>query len=198
MLTFIEKIPGTRKANYKCDCGADTTAYTYDVKSGNTKSCGCLRKAVSSERSKTHGHKSNGKRSTTYVAWVNMKRRCSDIHGRDYANYGGRGITVCERWQTFENFLTDMGEPSAGETLDRIDNSLGYSKDNCRWVSRAVQNLNKRSCVRYELNGKNQTLAEWARETGINRTTLWLRIKNGVPLGLALTTKGFLGYRRAA
>jgi hypothetical protein len=96
------------------------------------------------------------------------------------------------RWEEFENFITDMGAPPPGTTLDRIDNMDDYRPGNCRWVSRAVQNLNKRNCVRYTLNGKSQTLAEWARETGIGRVTMLKRIQRGVPLGLALSVKGYL------
>jgi len=89
-----------------------------------------------------------------------------------------------------------MGEPGPGMTLDRIDNMDDYTPENCRWTTRAVQNLNKRNCVRYELNGKSQTLAEWSRETGIGRVTMLKRIQRGVPLHLALTKVGFLKMPR--
>lgn len=107
-----------------------------------------------------------------------------------------RGIRVCRRWEDFSNFLADMGEPGPGMTLDRIDNMGDYRPGNCRWTTYAVQALNKRNCVRYELNGKNQTLSEWSRETGIGRATLLKRIQRGVPLALALTTVGFLRMPR--
>lgn len=125
-----------------------------------------------------------------------MRQRCLSPHSSDYPNYGGRGIRIDPRWNSYEMFLADMGEPEPGMTLDRIDNNGNYSKENCRWATRSVQNLNKRTCVRYELNGRSQTLAEWSRETGIGRTTLLLRIKNGVPLDQALTVRGFHGYQR--
>jgi len=144
----------------------------------------------------THGQRSGefylGKRPKSYAAWVNMRQRCDNVNRKEYSNYGGRGITYDQRWASFVAFLADMGSPQPGETLDRIDNALGYSKANCRWASRAVQNLNKRNCVRYELGGIRQTLAEWARETGIGRVTMLKRIQRGVPLALALTVKGFL------
>ncbi len=143
-----------------------------------------------------HGQRSgehyDGKRPKAYAAWVNMRQRCTNPKLKDFKNYGMRGITYCREWEKFETFYADMGEPEAGMTLDREDNNGDYTKDNCRWVSRAIQNLNKRNCVRYELDGKSQTLAEWSRETGIGRITLLKRIQRGVPLELALTVSGFL------
>lgn len=147
-----------------------------------------------------HGQRSgvlqHGKRPQGYAAWVNMRQRCTNPKTPDFKNYGGRGITHCRRWEAFEAFLSDMGEPEPNMTLDRIDNMGDYTPENCRWITRAVQNLNKRNCVRYELNGKSQTLAEWARETGIGRVTMLKRIQAGVPLRLALTVRGFLPYAR--
>lgn len=149
---------------------------------------------------KTHGMRSgelyNGKRPRAYAAWVNMRQRCTNPKYRDYANWGLRGIVYCREWEQFDNFYRDMGEPPKGTSLDRINNDGDYSKENCRWATRSVQNLNKRNCVRYELNGKTQTLAEWARETGIGRITMLKRIQRGVPLRLALTEKGFLDMRK--
>lgn len=143
-----------------------------------------------------HGQRSGelyrGKRPRGYAAWVNMRQRCVNPKRSDFENYGGRGIKVCARWDDFLTFLADMGAPSPGTTLDRIDNMRDYSPENCRWVTRAVQNLNKRSNVRYTLDGKCQTLSEWSRETGIGRVTMLKRIQRGVPLELALTVKGYL------
>lgn len=191
MLTFLA-YDLRRRARYRCECGVEILAFVYNVTSGHTRSCGCLRRIVTAERSMTHGHKSGGHRSRAYASWVGMKSRCTNPNRPDYQNYGGRGITFDPAWSSFERFFADMGEPGQGETLDRIDNSQGYSEANCRWASWAIQNLNKRTCVRYTFNGKSQTLSEWARETGIGRVTILKRIQRGVPLELALTTKGFL------
>ena len=179
-----------RRAVYRCECGSDFVAFVANVNGGTTRSCGCVRRRVTGDRARIHGHRTA--RTRTYVAWVNMKARCDNQNAREYANYGGRGIAYDPRWSDFTAFLADMGEAPAGLTLDRRDNEQGYAKDNCRWVSRAVQGLNKRNCVRYTLNGKSQTLAEWARETGIGRVTMLKRIQRGVPLGLALSVKGYL------
>ena len=107
-----------------------------------------------------------------------------------------RGITYCREWESFARFIADMGEPGPGMTLDRKNNMGDYTPDNCRWVPRAVQNLNRRSCVRYEFNGKSQTLAEWSRETGIGRVTLLKRLQRGVPLDVALSTAEYLRWKR--
>lgn len=199
MLTFIQdtRSDSGKKALYKCDCGNFLEAFTNNVNRGHTKSCGCLQRATRKVMSTTHGHKSNGKRSKVYVAWVNMKGRCNNANRKDSKNYIDRGITYCIEWESFENFLRDMGEPSKNMTLDRKDNSLGYSKENCRWVSMQVQGVNKRNNVRYELDGKNLTLSEWSEENGIGRITMLKRIQRGVPLNLALTCKGFLRMPRA-
>jgi hypothetical protein len=133
-----------------------------------------------------------GKRPRGYAAWVNMRQRCTNPKLAQWKDYGGRGIGFAPEWNSFDRFLADMGEPAPQMTLDRIDNSKDYGPSNCRWASRAAQALNKRTCVRYELNGKSQTLAEWSRETGIGRVTMLKRIQAGVPLSVALTVKGNL------
>ena len=87
----------------------------------------------------------HGKRWTSeYKTWSCLRDRCRNSKARDYKNYGGRGITVCERWDSFENFLNDMGLRPEGMSLDRIDNDKGYSKDNCRWADKTTQNRNQR------------------------------------------------------
>lgn len=191
MLTFLSDVSSIR-CLYKCDCGNEIIVLKNNVKRGHTKSCGCLRKTVTKERSTKHGHKSGGKRSRAYIAWVNMKSRCNNAKRKDAHNYIGRGINYCERWENFSNFLEDMGEPEYRMTLDRQDNSLGYSKENCRWAAMSVQCTNKRNNVRYELNGKNLTLSEWEKETGVGRATIHKRVMRGVPLEQAITFKGYL------
>jgi hypothetical protein len=138
-----------------------------------------------------HGQRSGelqrGKRPQGYAAWVNMRQRCTNRKSPDWKNYGCRGITYCRRWEVFEAFVADMGTPEPNMTLDRIDNSGDYTPENCRWITRAVQNLNKRNCVRYDMNGQSKTLAEWSRETGIGRVTMLKRLQRGWPIERALT-----------
>ncbi|MCK8648854.1 hypothetical protein M1M06_07325 [Ralstonia insidiosa] len=114
-----------------------------------------------------------------YRIWAQMKGRCTNPNNTSYPRYGGRGITVCERWMTYEGFLADMGHPPAGTTLDRIDNSLGYSPENCRWATWTQQQRNKRSNVFITHAGETLCIAEWAEKSGITSSTLRKRLRDG-------------------
>lgn len=115
----------------------------------------------------------------TYMVWGAMIQRCTNAGRADFYRYGGRGITVSTRWRKFENFLADMGEKPEGKSLDRIDNTQGYSRFNCRWATLSEQALNRRNTHLLTFKSKTQSLTEWARETGINRETLLSRVKLG-------------------
>src|SRR5438876_10103127 len=106
-----------------------------------------------------HGHDRKGKRTRTYRVWNNMIIRCKYPYADNYERYGGRGITVCKRWQTFANFLADMGVCPPGKTLDRLDNSRGYSPANCRWATALEQGANQRNNKRIMFGGRTQHLA---------------------------------------
>lgn len=146
---------------------------------------------------RTHGHKSGGKRSRAYVAWVNMKGRCNNPHRSDASYYALRGISYDPAWESFENFYADMGDPPPEKSLDRVDNNLGYSKANCEWRTSTEQNLNKRNIKRYECNGKSLTLGQWEKETGIQRLTIYYRLKSGKTIAEALNNST-TGLIRAA
>ena len=108
-----------------------------------------------------------------YRAWGNMKSRCSNPKDTNYERYGGRGITVCNKWQSFDGFIDDMYESwNPNLSLDRIDNNGNYCKANCRWATRTEQSNNMRSVPKHTYNGMTKTLAEWARFTGIKPSTL--------------------------
>lgn len=114
-----------------------------------------------------------------YGVWNSMKSRCENPNVKTYPDYGGRGITICERWKKFSNFLADMGEPAPGMTLERIDNNKGYYKENCDWATRTKQGRNKRNNVLLTINGETLPLSAWAERSGIKYATIHQRITKG-------------------
>ena len=170
----------------RCTCGNDTYTDTTKLKSGAVKSCGCKRKE--SARRVVHGGAKRGEHSGAYKTWCSLKQRCLNPRNRDYKNYGARGITVCEHWLKFENFLADMGErPSGKHTIERKNNDRGYNPKNCEWMLRAGQNNNRRNSLHITAFGETRTLADWARHTGINYTTIQMRIYKGMDPEKAMT-----------
>lgn len=154
-----------------CSCGNQKVVDGANLRYGRTNSCGC----------QTHaGHRATHRMSHTTIhnIWCGMRQRCENPNAEAFADYGARGITVCERWQEFENFLADMGEPPKGTSIDRIDNNLGYTPENCRWATRTEQARNKRTVTTIEWRGQVRTIPEWSEVTGIPRKTLWQRFKN--------------------
>lgn len=135
------------RASCVCACETLTEVHLGDLKSGHTKSCGCLAKENLVFRSTTHGLCKN------HLAEMNIRyhmiSRCINPEDGGYSNYGGRGIQVCQHWlESFENFFADMGpRPSKRHSIDRVDNDKGYCKNNCRWATRSQQNRNTRSNV---------------------------------------------------
>ena len=165
-----------------CDCGSVVTKPLSSLRSGYASSCGCLVKEGGNRR--THGMS----KTTEYHSWASMVSRCRCNRNTDYHLYGGRGIAVCERWiDSFENFISDMGmKPSKKHSIDRIDNNAGYSKENCRWATPAMQSRNKRNNRIIEFNGERKVIADWASDLGINFASLLERMEKW-PLHRALT-----------
>jgi len=147
-LLVIEKASPNKKWQSRwlclCDCGTKKVIMQMGLRSGGTKSCGCLSKDF--PHAQTHGHYKNRKATVEYRCWASMKTRCSNPKHKYYKNYGGRGITICDRWlYSFENFLEDMGEKPLPElSLDRIDNDGNYEPENCRWATKEQQIHNRR------------------------------------------------------
>jgi hypothetical protein len=147
--TVLSKAPNRpRIANTfwlcRCDCGTEREVIGTTLRNGVSVSCGCYRSEVSARRMERHGH-AIGKTSPTYNSWAGAVQRCTNPNYANWANYGGRGIKICERWLDYENFLADMGERPEGTTLDRFPNNNGdYEKGNCRWATPKQQANNRR------------------------------------------------------
>lgn len=172
-----------------CECGNEKIVQTYNVLSGTTKSCGCVRK----ETAKTQGRKnaSHGRRFTPeYRAWIGMKKRCSPNDKWDSPRYFDRGIKVCARWtNSFENFYADMGpRPSPKHSIDRINNNSNYEPGNCRWATWNQQARNRSNTPKHLFNGMSLCVAEIAEHTGIPRKTINSRLCCGWSLNAAATT----------
>jgi hypothetical protein len=178
-LVVLNRVPSVKNSRWLClcDCGQEKEVSAPGLKTGQIKSCGCLNKELASIRNSKHGHTKNYTPTKAYISWCNMKRRCFDQSNKRFNRYGGRGITVCDRWvNSFENFIEDMGEPPVGHSLERIDNNGNYCPENCRWASRSDQMKNRRNAVLITYNGKTQNLVDWANETGLKPDTIAARL----------------------
>ncbi len=162
-----------------CDCGSIIHMTSRRLISGNTQSCGCFRRDATRQRYTTHGLR----RAPEYQTWANMLIRCK----RDDKNakwYRERGIAVCDRWLTdFQAFYDDMGpRPSPQHSIERKNNALGYSPENCCWATAIDQNNNRRNNRFLTFNGKTQTVTQWAREIGVTYSTISNRLRSGWPI----------------
>jgi hypothetical protein len=128
-----------------CDCGGSAVVTTGTLRNGRSKSCGCWRRIHAAKINFSHGHSRNGARSSTLESWRGMKARCLNPNNKDYKTYGGRGITVCQRWLKFENFLADMGQRPKNKTIDRKDSDGDYEPSNCHWANATTQSRNRRA-----------------------------------------------------
>jgi hypothetical protein len=179
---------GARLWLFRCDCGNEIILIPYQARTGSTSSCGCLRKEIHSARMKqlrtTHGMRG----SPEYSIWEKMKRRCNNPNDTAFANYGGRGITVCERWrESFESFYTDVGpRPSTKHSIDRIDVNGNYEPSNVRWATATEQVRNRRNTIMVEFQGRYVPLSEVCESVGITNNRDLNRICKRVSLGWSI------------
>lgn len=183
----------------RCECGVIKDVEGCTLRGGQTKSCGCYSREATAAKLRKYGKRASTIRE--YRIWQSMKARCQYQTRRSWAAYGGRGITVCERWnESFPAFLEDMGPaPSVKHSIDRIDNDKGYCPENCRWATNREQSLNRRNNRRLTLNGVTLTSKEWSEKIGIDRGTIEARIDcYGWSVEKALTTpKVYRGVRKS-
>lgn len=161
-----------------CDCGNSHRTTKGALMSGSSKSCGCFQREDLSARRRARAlGLSNTK---VYHAWVGMISRTSDIRDIGWRNYGGRGITVCEKWKSFLEFYNDMGEPpTSRHSLGRKDNEKGYFKDNCRWETQKEQTRNTRRNVILTVNGESKCAQDWSAVSGVKAGLIRARVKAG-------------------
>ena len=167
----------------RCECGTEKIIAGRCMVRKDTKSCGCLHwehlKTKGSQHNFRHGFARAGHQHPIYSVWRTMIERCTNPNSTKYYAYGARGITVCERWLSFKNFLADMGiRPTDDHQLDRRDNNNGYSPENCRWATRKEQGRNRRDNHVLEFRGHKASLAEWAEKTEIGYHNIKNRINN--------------------
>jgi len=177
-LVVISRSPDARDGRHRwvclCDCGAKKTIRGDALKNNRTKSCGCQKTSYA------HGHSSGNALTSEYRSWSAMIARCCVPSNGMYQRYGAKGIFVCERWRTFENFLADMGtKPSPDHSIERRRNSEGYTPENCRWATRLEQMRNRTNTRLLTIDGITKPQTQWAEEAG----TPISRIKSRLAMG---------------
>lgn len=174
----------------KCECGSERVIIGSNLTTGKSKSCGCSSRTIA--RKSNLSQLSHGlTNSPEYVAYYGMLSRCLNPNTARYPEYGGRGITICDRWiESFEAFYADMGpRPSEDHSLDRRENDGHYEVGNCRWATRTEQQNNTRYNVRHEVNGKSSTIAELSKEHNMSHARIRSRLNYGWSIDRILSTK---------
>lgn len=179
-----------------CDCGAEKTARENNLVDGGTRSCGCLRNERVADALRTHGYASGPKKRTEYKTWLAMVRRCHVPADSNFNKYGGRGIAVCDRWRHgeegksgFQCFIEDMGDkPASRHSIERMDNEVDYTPDNCTWATSTRQVRNRRNTRRINWKGRDIPLATACELAGLPYKTVIGRICRGWSEERALST----------
>jgi len=182
-MTYKQSSSGRSRPHWTClcDCGNLILVDSGNLRNGNTTQCGDCANKSRGEKHRKHGFSYNGPNyGKLYYTWCAMRSRCNNPNTKSYPRYGGAGITVCERWDKFENFAKDMGEPPTPEhSIDRIDSAGNYEPDNCRWIHISKQQSNRRCNVVFEYDGKKQTLTDHCRDHDLPYHTIKARILRG-------------------
>lgn len=179
-LTAIQREANSRSEKqrwlFRCDCGNECIIGIHEIRRGDSRSCGCLRAALTGDRFRAHGKA----RSADYRSWASLIQRCENPKSNGFTNYGARGIKVCDRWQKFNNFYADMGpKPSSNYSIDRIDVNGNYEPNNCRWATKHQQLRNMRKNRFVLVCGRMVTIAEAGELTGISVATIRSRLVRG-------------------
>jgi hypothetical protein len=195
LLTIIADqgyIDGRRRWQCRCACGNEIVTVKHQLVSGMTRSCSCLQKEtvrLLRINAATHGHRRSGETTPEYMSWRAMLERCHNTQHKSYKDYGGRGIEVCPEWRnSFEAFLADVGtRPTSEHSLGRRCNDEGYRPGNVGWETKREQAQNRRSSRFLTVAGVTKPLIEWARTTGLGRTTISRRLRLGWSIEDALS-----------
>jgi hypothetical protein len=163
----------------QCECGKRKEVVGKTLRNGDSTSCGCQAPLLISKARTRHGYARLGQVTPTWRTWAGIIRRCTNPHDKAFKRYGAKGITICDRWKVFENFLEDMGERPEGLTIDRINGRLGYFKENCRWATQKEQQNNRLNNMTIAYRGEHKTVSEWADCLNIKAHTLANRIRLG-------------------
>lgn len=184
--TVVSDAPFVSRAHSlcRCECGTEREVLCKYLFAGTSQSCGCRQADITADRNTTHGLR----HTPEYGVWAGIKSRCYRESDEFYADYGGRGITVCERWRdSFENFLADMGErPSPKHSIDRKEVNGNNEPDNCRWATPTEQARNKRNNRNIEFRGETKCLTAWCEQYGFDHKTVSDRLDRGETIGQAL------------
>lgn len=194
-LVAIKRLPQfTKPAKWlcDCDCGNQVSVLGVTLRSGHTRSCGCLASEMTSKRNRSNKKYTRKERILRAIR-RDMIRRCYELNNVSYPHYGGRGIKVCNRWKkSLQYFIEDMGSPpTPNHSLDRIDNNGHYEPSNCKWATIIEQRNNNRRNRLITYKGKTQTMTQWANEVGILYSRLRYRINNNWPIEEALYAPRF-------
>jgi hypothetical protein len=192
VIKYFGRINNASMWTCRCDCGQIRNVSLSNLRCGGALSCGCAGIEKMIKRTLTHGHSRGGKKSREYISWTAMLQRCYNKACMGYPYYGGRGITVCDRWRkSFENFLEDMGEkPNGKYSIDRIDNNGNYEPSNCRWATNEEQLKNRSVSIRIEYMGETKSVTEWAEIIGITTGSMRYRLSKGLSIGDILSEVG--------